>query len=134
MKIRTGAYRDHAEPMQIVTPRLGKPDLVHYQAPASADVQAHMTQMIDWFNGAQGKTDGLVRAAIAHLWFESIHPFEDGNGRIGRAIVDMALAQDQGQPLRLCSLSRQLLAARADYYAVLNATQRGISMPSRAAN
>ena len=93
-KIRTGAYRDHAEPMQIVTPRLGKPDIVHYQAPDSADVQAQMTQLVDWFNGSLHQTDGLVRAALAHLWLEAIHPFEDGNGRVGRALVEMALAQD----------------------------------------
>ncbi len=120
-KIRTGAYRDHAEPMQIVTPRLGKPDLVHYQAPASADVQAHMTQMIDWFNGAQGKTDGLVRAAVAHLWFEAIHPFEDGNGRVGRALSEMALAQDLSTGQRLWSLSQQMWLDREGYYAQLQA-------------
>ena len=75
-KIRTGGYRDHAEPMQIVTPRMGKPDIVHYQAPDSAEVHAQMTLLIDWFNSSLGKTDGLVRAALAHLWLEAIHPFE----------------------------------------------------------
>ena len=68
--------------------------------------------------------DGLARAAIAHLWFESIHPFEDGNGQ-GRAIVDMAIAQDHRVPVRLYSLSRQLLESRDGYYYALNAAQRG---------
>lgn len=117
--IRTGAYRDHAEPMQIVTPRLGKPDIVHYQAPDSADVPAHMTQLIDWFNSSLGKTDGLVRAALAHLWLEAIHPFEDGNGRVGRALVEMALAQDLKTDKRLWSLSQQMWLDRAGYYAQL---------------
>ena len=120
-KIRTGAYRDHAEPMQIVTPRLGKPDIVHYQAPDSADVPAHMTQLIDWFNSSHYKTDGLVRAALAHLWLEAIHPFEDGNGRVGRALVEMALAQDLKTDKRLWSLSQQMWLNRAGYYAQLQA-------------
>ena len=120
-KIRTSAYRDHAEPMQIVTPRLGKPDIVHYQAPNSADVQAHMTQLIEWFNNSLGQTDGLVRAALAHLWFEAIHPFEDGNGRVGRALVEMALAQDLKTDKRLWSLSQQMWLNRAGYYAQLQA-------------
>ena len=120
-KIRTGAYRDHAEPMQIVTPRLGKPDIVHYQAPNSKDVPAHMNQLIDWFNTSLGQTDGLVRAAMAHLWFETIHPFEDGNGRVGRALSEMALAQDLKTDQRLWSLSQQMWLDRAGYYAQLQA-------------
>jgi Fic family protein len=119
--IRTGAYRDHAEPMQIVTPRMGKPDIVHYQAPDSADVHGQMTRLISWFNHSLGKTDGLVRAAVAHLWFEAIHPFEDGNGRVGRALVEMALAQDLNTDKRLWSLSQQMWLDRAGYYAQLQA-------------
>jgi Fic family protein len=118
-KIRAGAYRDHPEPMQIVTPRLGKPDIVHYQAPDSADVPAHMMQLIEWFNTSQDKTDGLVRAAIAHLWFEAIHPFDDGNGRVGRALSEMALAQDLNTDQRLWSLSQQMWLDRKGYYAQL---------------
>ncbi|OYU11475.1 MAG: cell filamentation protein Fic [Comamonadaceae bacterium PBBC1] len=118
-KIRTGAYRDHAEPMQIVTPRMGKPDIVHYQAPDSADVHAQMTRLIDWFNSSLGQTDGLVRAALAHLWIEAIHPFEDGNGRVGRALIEMALAQDLKTDKRLWSLSQQMWLDRAGYYAQL---------------
>ena len=65
----------------------GKPDVLHYQAPASADVPAHMAAWLAWFNTSLGTIDGVARAALAHLWFEAIHPFEDGNGRIGRALV-----------------------------------------------
>ncbi|MDO5623536.1 MAG: Fic family protein [Pseudomonadota bacterium] len=117
--IVTGSWRTHAEPMQIVTPRLGKPDVLHYQAPAFADVPAHMAAWLQWFNTSLGAIDGVARAALAHLWFEAIHPFEDGNGRIGRALVELALAQDLQSPQRLMSVSTQLLAARADYYAQL---------------
>lgn len=120
-KIRTGGYRDHAEPMQIVTPRMGRPDIVHYQAPESIDVHSQMTQLIDWFNDSLNQIDGLVRAALAHLWLETIHPFEDGNGRVGRALAEMALAQDLKTKTRLWSLSKQLWLDRAGYYAQLQA-------------
>lgn len=134
-RIAVGRYRDHVDPMQIVS---GKPghEVVHYEAPPSRDVPAHMQRFLQWFAETAptgnavppsniGAVDPLARAAIAHLWFESIHPFEDGNGRIGRAIVDMAVAQHLHQPVRLYSLSRQLLSSRADYYDRLNAAQRG---------
>ena len=90
-----------------------------------------MASLLAWFAkttpvpGRLPDIDGMARAAIAHLWFESIHPFEDGNGRIGRAIVDMAIAQDHRSPVRLYSLSRQLLESRSAYYDALNAAQRG---------
>jgi Fic family protein len=119
--IVTGGWRTHAEPMQIVTPRLGKPDVLHYQAPPSADLSAHMAAWLDWFNASRGALDGVARAALAHLWFEAIHPFEDGNGRIGRAVAELALAQDLRSEQRLMSVSAQLLAARSGYYAQLQA-------------
>ena len=129
-RIAVGRYRDHAEPMQIVS---GPPDkeIIHYEAPPSRQVAGEMTRFLAWFAkttpvpGRAPEIDGLARAAIAHLWFESIHPFEDGNGRIGRAIVDMAIAQDHRAPVRLYSLSRQLLESRNGYYDALNAAQRG---------
>lgn len=129
-RIAVGRYRDHKEPMQIVS---GPPDneVVHYEAPPSRQVAAEMARFLSWFANttpAAGRLpgiDGLARAAIAHLWFESIHPFEDGNGRLGRAIVDMAIAQDHRSPIRLYSLSRQLLESRSAYYDALNAAQRG---------
>ena len=125
-RIAVGSYRTHEEPMHIVTPRIGKADIVHYQAPASPDVPAQMRALIAWFNESQGDMDGLARAAVAHLWIEAIHPFEDGNGRIGRALSDLALAQDARSPHHLFSLSHQLLARRADYYDKLQeATGKG---------
>jgi Fic family protein len=125
-RISVGAYRTHLEPMQIVTPRVGQSDIVHYEAPASSDVPMEMRLLIDWFNQSEGHIDGFSRAAIAHLWIEAIHPFEDGNGRIGRALSDLALAQDAKSPHHLFSLSHQLLAKRTDYYDKLQvATGKG---------
>jgi Fic family protein len=80
-----------------------------------------MTRLIAWFNSSLHQTDGLVRAALAHLWLEAIHPFEDGNGRVGRALVEMALAQDLNTDKRLWSLSQQIWLDRAGYYAQLQA-------------
>ena len=125
-RFTVGAYRSHVEPMQIVTPQLGKNDIIHYEAPPSKDVGAHMQQLVAWFNSSQGQIDGIARAAVAHLWLEAIHPFEDGNGRIGRALSDLALAQDAQSSQHLFSLSHQLLAHRSDYYGQLQAaTSKG---------
>jgi Fic family protein len=118
--IASGRWRDHTDPMQIVTPRLGKPDLVHYEAPPSERVPAEMARMLGWFNDPE-PMDGLVRAAIAHAWFEAIHPFEDGNGRIGRALAERAVVRDQPASARLFSLSDALWLHRKDYYAELEA-------------
>lgn len=122
-RIVTGGWRTHAEPMQIVTPRMGKPDVVHYEAPPSAQVPAQMAAWLEWFNehSRAPAIDGLVRAAVVHLWFEAVHPFEDGNGRIGRAVSELALAQDMRSSRRLFSLSAQLAQDRAGYYAQLQA-------------
>jgi Fic family protein len=125
-RIETGTYRTHADPMQIVSGRQGR-EKVHYVAPPSSQVHTEMTRFLTWFNssapGATIAVEGLVRAALAHLWFETIHPFEDGNGRIGRALADMALAQDANAAVRLYSLSRRLHENRAQYYDALNAAQ-----------
>jgi Fic family protein len=129
-RIVVGRYRAHPEPMQIVSGLPGK-EIVHYEAPPSRQVAAEMDRFLTWFAATApapeqpSKMDGLARAAIAHLWFETIHPFEDGNGRVGRAIVDMALSQDRNAPIRLYSLSRQLLESRRAYYDSLNQAQRG---------
>ena len=127
-RIAAGAWRTHAEPMQIVTPQIGKEDIVHYEAPPSKDVAAHMQQLIAWFNRSQGQIDGVARAAIAHLWLEAIHPFEDGNGRIGRALSDLALAQDSQSGQHLLSLSHQVMAHRSAYYEQLQAATGKASM------
>ncbi len=128
-RIEVGRYRSHPAPMQIVSGPIGH-ETVHYEAPPSAAVRAEMRSFLDWFERtrqvtAGGRTDGLVRAGLAHLWFVSIHPFEDGNGRVGRAIVDMALAQDARLAYRLHGLSHELRDRQAKYYEELNRVQRG---------
>jgi Fic family protein len=125
--VETGRYRSHPAPMQIVSGPIGK-ETVHYIAPASSAVPAEMAYFLDWFNrtGRDRNVDGILRAALAHLWFESIHPFEDGNGRVGRAIVDMALAQDAGAAYRVHGMSTELRKQQAAYYNALNKAQRDI--------
>lgn len=129
-RIAVGKYRQHADPMQIVSGLPGK-EVVHFTAPPSTQVGLEMDRFLQWFSqtapgAARGaELDGMARAAIAHVWFETIHPFEDGNGRIGRAIVDMAMAQDLGAPARLFSLSSQMLKDRKGYYEALSAAQHG---------
>lgn len=129
-RIVVGGWRTHAEPMQIVTPQLRGPDVVHYQAPPSADVPTQMALLIDWFNdeAVRRRLDGIVRAALAHLWLEVIHPFEDGNGRIGRALSDLAMAQDLRNGERLFSLSRQMWLDRSGYYRELNEASRQVHL------
>lgn len=122
-RIRVGGYREHAEPMQIVSGRIGR-ETVHYEAPPSAVVPREMEQFLAWLDGPD-EPSGLVKAALAHLWFETIHPFEDGNGRVGRAIVDLVLARESGEPTRVPRISQQLLARRADYYEQLEHAQHG---------
>lgn len=121
--ITVGAWRDgEAGPMQVVSGPLGN-ERVHYQAPDAALVSAAMGQFLDWW----ARTDGLdpvLRAAVAHLWFVTIHPFDDGNGRIGRAIADMALARGDGTPDRFYSLSAQIESERNHYYSELEMAQR----------
>ena len=122
-KIRVGAYREHGEPMQIVSGRLGK-EKVHFEAPPSARVPTEMAHLLNWFNSRQER-DSLVKAAVAHLWFETIHPFEDGNGRVGRVVVDLVLARDTGDVSRLIRISQRLLEKRKDYYDELERAQHG---------
>jgi Fic family protein len=130
-QIDSGKFRSHDTPMQIVSGPLGR-ETVHYEAPPSIEVPAQMNKFLDWFNGSRANAayDGLVRAALAHLWFESIHPFEDGNGRIGRAIMDMALSQNAGRAFRLHGLSVELRLQQAHYYNALNRVQRAEDEPT----
>lgn len=125
-KIKKGAWRTHEEPMQIISGPIGK-EKVHFQAPPSKAVPKEMKAFIKWFNdtapGGKKEIDrSPVRSALAHLYFETIHPFEDGNGRIGRAISEKALSQGIGRPI-LLSLSVAIEANRKAYYESLNAAQ-----------
>lgn len=125
--VNTGAWRTGDEPMQVVSGPIGR-ETVHYEAPPSSKVAAEMKRYIEWFNDtAPGGKDEIkqapVRSAVAHLYFESIHPFEDGNGRIGRAIAEKALSQTIGRPV-LLSLSASIENNKRAYYAALSSTQR----------
>ena len=116
-----GRYRTSGEPMQVVSGASYAPK-VHFEAPPSTRVRKEMERFLEWFNGtAPGMNSALTpltRAGIAHLYFESIHPFEDGNGRIGRAVAEKALVQGFGQPI-IVALARSILAHHADYYRAL---------------
>lgn len=130
-KMKVGAWRDHLEPMQVVSGALGK-EKVHYEAPPSERIPEEMERFIDWFNESApgGKNEikkAPIRSAIAHLYFESIHPFEDGNGRIGRAIAEKALSQGIGRPI-LLSLSKTIEAKKSNYYNALENAQRSIEI------
>jgi Fic family protein len=121
-----GAYRSHDEPMRIVSGAIHDPT-VHFEAPSSAVVPEEMRKFIGWFNGSAAALPGLARAGIAHLWFESIHPFEDGNGRIGRGIAEKALSQALGQPT-LVALSSIMERDRMTYYDALGKASRSIEI------
>jgi Fic family protein len=123
-RIITGDWRGSEEPMRVVSGPIGK-ETVHYEAPPAASVNSMMGEFLEWFQTPQTDLDGLVRAAIAHFWFVSIHPFEDGNGRIARTITDMALAQDEKTDCRMYSMSAQIEVERNDYYEVLERNQKG---------
>lgn len=124
--IKVGAWRSHKEPMQVVSGALGK-QKVHYEAPPSESVPGEMERFIAWFNetgpgGTKEIRKAIVRSAIAHLYFETIHPFEDGNGRIGRAIAEKALSQGIGRPV-IMSLSKTIEANKKAYYGALENAQ-----------
>ncbi len=122
-KITVGAWRtEDAGPMQVVSGPVGH-ERVHFEAPSANRIEHEVQAFLTWFK-SQLELDPVLKAGIAHLWFVTIHPFEDGNGRIGRAIVDMALARADGTPDRFYSLSSQIEAERKDYYAQVEKQQR----------
>jgi Fic family protein len=125
-----GPYRTSDEPMQVVSGAIGKTK-VHFEAPPSAQVPKEMTQFIDWFNrtapGGAEPLPAVSRAGVAHLYFECIHPFEDGNGRIGRALSEKALAQSLSQPA-LTALAATILARRKSYYEALETANKQIEI------
>jgi Fic family protein len=123
-KIIVGAWRDEKSgPMQAVSNLHGR-ERVHYEAPAAGRLDVGMQEFLDWFNGADD-TDLVFRAALAHLWFVTLHPFEDGNGRIARAIADMSLARSEQSTQRFYSMSAQIRLERKAYYEILESTQKG---------
>ena len=109
--------------MQVVSGPIGR-EKVHFEAPSADRLDHEMTKFLNWFAAANG-TDPVLKAGIAHFWFVTIHPFEDGNGRIGRAIADMALARAEGTSERFYSLSAQIEAERKQYYLSLERNQKG---------
>jgi Fic family protein len=121
-----GQYRTHAEPMQIVSHRYGAPR-VHFEAPPSAKVHAEMTAFIAWYNTPCRPGSILARAALAHIHFESIHPFEDGNGRLGRLLSEKALSQGVGRPI-LIAISKWLEKRKKEYYAELEKCNRTLDV------
>lgn len=122
-KITVGNWRkDETGPMQVVSGALGK-EKIHYQAPDAELIDQEMTRFIEWFN-KENYLDPVVKAGIAHLWFVTIHPFEDGNGRIARTITDMQLARADNSRQRFYSMSAQIRLERNDYYKALETTQK----------
>lgn len=123
LKIRVGRFRDDATgPMQVISGPIGK-EKVHYQAPPAKSLESGMTDFLNWFNNEQN-IDLVIKSALAHLWFVTLHPFDDGNGRIARALADMILARSDGQSYRFYSMSSQIRAERKQYYEVLEKTQK----------
>jgi Fic family protein len=123
-KIRTGAWRDDSTgAMEVVSGPVGK-QRVHFQAPAAARLDQEMEAFLNWFNG-NVDMDPVLYAALAHLWFVTIHPFDDGNGRIARVIADMALARSEDSPQRFYSMSAQIRQEREAYYNILEQSQQG---------
>jgi Fic family protein len=124
--IRTGAWRDDDDgPMRVISGPMGR-ERVHFEAPDAARLAREMPAFLNWFNTDHGSDpDPVLKAGIAHFWFVTIHPFDDGNGRISRAIADMFLARSERSPQRFYSMSAQILRERATYYARLEHSQRG---------
>ena len=123
-QIIVGGWRDDSTgPMQVVSGPIGR-ERVHFEAPRAERIEDEMGAFLDWFNSAD-QNDGVIRAGLAHLWFVTIHPFDDGNGRVARAITDMALARSEGSADRFYSMSAQIRAERSGYYRALERSQRG---------
>jgi Fic family protein len=124
-RIRIANFRDDAKgPMQVVSQRRGR-EVVHYEAPPATRVAKEMNAFLEWFNSPPKSLDPLLRVGLAHFWFVSIHPYEDGNGRLARAIGDRALSQCENNEQRFFSLSHQIQSNKKAYYDVLEKTQKG---------
>lgn len=125
-KIRVGQWRGK-EPMRVVSGPVGR-EKIHFEAPPGEAVDAEMREFLLWWKLSLGKADGLLRAGLAHFYFVTIHPFEDGNGRIARALTDMALAQDEKLKIRYYSLSSQIMEERDAYYEILEKCSKTASV------
>ncbi len=123
-RIQVGKWRGQKQPMQVVSGAVDR-ERVHYEAPPGDRVEKEMRQFLSWWEMRRGQEEGLLRAGLAHFYFVTIHPFEDGNGRIARALTDMALAQDEQLATRYYSLSSQIMEERDAYYGVLEMCQKG---------
>jgi Fic family protein len=124
-KITVGAWRrEESGPMQVVSGPIGR-EHVHFQATAAERLETEMRAFLAWFNADDGAMDPVIKAGIAHLWFVTIHPFDDGNGRIARAITDQALARSENCAQRFYSMSAQIRQERSAYYDILETTQKG---------
>ncbi|HEV2455717.1 MAG TPA: Fic family protein [Verrucomicrobiae bacterium] len=123
-QINVGKWRDDKNgPMQVVSGPIGR-EKVHYEAPAAEAVPKEMAAFLNWFN-KDTETDPVLKAGVAHLWYVTIHPFDDGNGRIARAIADLCLARSEKSSKRFYSMSAQIRVKRKAYYDILEATQKG---------
>lgn len=123
-RVTVGSWRDdRTAPMQVVSGPVGR-ERVHFEAPPADRVEGEMQRFLAWLND-DASTEPVLKSALAHLWFVTIHPFDDGNGRIGRAIADMLLARSEGSAQRFYSLSAQIREQRREYYAILERTQKG---------
>ncbi|WP_095159515.1 Fic family protein [Pseudomonas sp. Irchel 3E13] len=121
--LRVGQLRGD-EPMQVVSGRLDRPT-VHFEAPPREGLETQLERFLDWFNGDSHALHPLLRAGVAHFWFVTLHPFDDGNGRLTRAITDLALAQGEQQAIRFYAMSASILENRAGYYRILEQSQKG---------
>jgi Fic family protein len=123
-RITVGAWRDdRTAPMQVVSGPVGR-ERVHFEAPRAERLEEEMRTFLEWFN-REGRVEPVLKAALAHLWFVTIHPFDDGNGRLARAIADMALARSEASAQRFYSMSAAIREERGDYYGILERTQKG---------
>ncbi len=122
--IQTGKWRKRNEPMRVLSGPIGK-EKIHYEAPPGKNIEAEIKQFLLWWKTTLNKEEGIIRSGLAHFYFVTIHPFEDGNGRIARALTDMALAQDENLNRRYYSLSSQIMEERKEYYRILEKSQKG---------
>lgn len=125
-KIKVASWRDDRNgPMKVVSGPIGR-EKIHYEAPPAERLADEMKRFFCWWEDSREEMDGILRAGMAHLWFVVVHPFEDGNEIVARALTEMALAQDENLSTRYYSLSSQIMAERMDYYRILESTTKGV--------